>query len=166
MKAIARALASLLVAVLALIGNTSAQSFSLSISGDVMRPMTITEKEFASFVHAKASAADHEGKMNEYEGVPLFAILARAGAPLGDSLKGKKMFEYIQAEAADGYKVIFALPEIDTSYNANTIIVADKKNGKPLDEKEGPLQIIVAGEKKHARWIRQLTTLRILKSAQ
>jgi hypothetical protein len=33
--------------------------------------------------------------------------------------------------------------------------------GQPLDARVGPFQIVVPGEKKHARWVRQVTGLRI-----
>jgi len=34
--------------------------------------------------------------------------------------------------------------------------------GKPLDAKEGPFRIIALGDKRAARWIRQVTVLRIV----
>ncbi len=41
--------------------------------------------------------------------------------------------------------------EVDPAFNDRVIILADTRNRKPLDAKSGPLQIIVAGEKMHAR---------------
>ncbi len=35
------------------------------------------------------------------------------------------------------------------------------RDGKPLGAREGPYQIVVPGEKKHARWVRQVVGLRI-----
>jgi DMSO/TMAO reductase YedYZ molybdopterin-dependent catalytic subunit len=43
----------------------------------------------------------------------------------------------------------------------NQVIVAATMNGKPLEPKEGPLKIVVPGDKRPARWIRMLTDLRI-----
>ena len=73
---------------------------------------------------------------------------------------------YVQAEALDGYKVVYALPEIDTSFTDKTILVADRKNDGPLDAKEAPLQIIIPAEKQHTRWVRQLCALKILRSKE
>src|SRR5208282_1315454 len=39
--------------------------------------------------------------------------------------------------AADGYKVVFAHAEIDPAFGVREIILADKRDGKPLDAKEG-----------------------------
>ncbi len=41
------------------------------------------------------------------------------------------------------------------------IILADRRDGKPLAEKEGPLRIIVPEEKREARWVRQLVSFTI-----
>ena len=56
---------------------------------------------------------------------------------------------YLVVEAADGYRVVFALPELDPGYTDRTILLADRRDGKPLSDREGPLQVIVPGEKKH-----------------
>lgn len=37
------------------------------------------------------------------------------------------------------------------------------RDGKPLDEKQGTWQIIVPGEKKWGRWVRQVEALKIVK---
>jgi hypothetical protein len=67
-------------------------------------------------------------------------------------------------EAADGYKVVFALAEVEPAFATREIIVADKRDGKALDAKEGPLRIVAPGDKRAARWVRQVTTLRIARS--
>lgn len=41
------------------------------------------------------------------------------------------------------------------------ILVADKKDGKALATEEGPLRIVVPGEKRQARWTRQLVALKL-----
>jgi hypothetical protein len=66
------------------------------------------------------------------------------------------------AEAADGYRVVIALPEMDPAFTDKEIVLAFLKDGKPLDEKEGPYRIVIPDEKRPARWIRQLTALKIV----
>ena len=70
-------------------------------------------------------------------------------------------------EAADGYKVLFALAELDPDFAPREIILADTRDGKPLDAKEGPFRVVVPGDKKacpldspgeqHAACYRQIT---------
>jgi hypothetical protein len=157
---------SILILVCICSSHILAQDWSLTLSGELKSPVKITPKEFASFPRSTVMGIDHDGKQNEYAGVSLYYLLVKGGAPVGDSIHGKNLLLYLQAEALDGYKVVYALPEIDTLFTNRTILVADKKNGSALDEKEGPLQIIVPGEKKHSRWMRQLISLRVLRSKE
>ncbi len=69
------------------------------------------------------------------------------------------------ATLADGYRAVFALPELDPAYTDKIILLADKRDGKPMDAKEGPLRIVVPDEKRHARWVRQVTGLVIKRSS-
>jgi hypothetical protein len=63
--------------------------------------------------------------------------------------------------AADGYRVVFALPEIDPAFSNRLILLADRRDQQPLSPDEGPLRLIVPGEKRQARWVRQVTTVTI-----
>jgi hypothetical protein len=42
-------------------------------------------------------------------------------------------------------------------------LLADQRDGKPLGANEGPLRAIVPGEKRHARWVRQVIALKIVR---
>jgi hypothetical protein len=97
-----------------------------------------------------------------FVGVSVKAVLEKAGVSLGESLRGKRLASCLLVEAADGYRVVFALPEIDSAFTEKQIVLAFLKNGKPLAEKEGPYRIVVSDEKKMARWTRQVTTLKIV----
>ena len=89
-------------------------------------------------------------------------MLASGGIKLGDSMRGPRMTEAMLVEAADNYKVVFALAEVDPAFATREIILADKKNGKPLDAQEGPFRIVAPGDKRGARWVRQVTMIRIV----
>jgi hypothetical protein len=48
------------------------------------------------------------------------------------------MATYVLAEAADGYRVLYSLAELDSDFQDAEVIVADTMNGSPLGEKQGP----------------------------
>lgn len=102
------------------------------------------------------------GSSATFEGVALNVLLEKAGVGLGETMKGKRMASYLLVEAADGYRVVFALPEIDPAFGDKRVVLAFLKDGKALDAKEGPYRIVVPDEKRMARWVRQVTTLRIV----
>ena len=80
--------------------------------------------------HVTVDVRDHD-KAAQFEGVPLAALLSMAGIQLGDALRGPRMTDVLLAEAADGYKVVFALAETDPAFATREIILADKRDGKP-----------------------------------
>ena len=122
---------------------------------------TLTAAQIANAPHVAVDAHDHAGAAH-FEGVPLSAVLALAGVQLGDTLRGPRMAEALLVEAADGYKVAFALAEADPAFATREIILADKRDGKPLDAKEGPYRVVAPGDARPARWVRQVTTLRVI----
>ncbi len=122
---------------------------------------TLTAAQLASSPHVTVSVKDHD-VATQFEGVPLARLLAGAGVQLGDKLRGPRLTEVLMVEAADHYQVVFALAEIDPVFATREIILADKRDGKPLDAKEGPFRIVAPGDKRPARWVRQVTALRVI----
>ena len=58
--------------------------------------------------------------------------------------------------------MVIALPEIDPAFTNQQILLAFLKDGKPLDDKEGPYRIVIPDEKRPARWARQVTALKLV----
>ncbi len=63
--------------------------------------------------------------------------------------------------AADGYRSALALAETDASVRDQQVILADRRDGKPLDAKEGPLRLVVEADKRPLRSARQVTGLEV-----
>jgi hypothetical protein len=66
-------------------------------------------------------------------------------------LSGKRLASCLLVEAADGYRVVIALPEIDPAFTNKQILLAFLRDGKPLDQKEEPYRIVIPDEKRMAR---------------
>jgi hypothetical protein len=111
---------------------------------------------------AATSATTSASISANYEGVPLRALLEKAGATFGETIRGKRLASYLLVEAADGYRVVIALPELDPAFTEKQVILAVLKDGKPLDAKEGPYRIMIPDEKRMARWVRQVSSLKIM----
>ena len=134
---------------------------SLAVEGEVMKPLKLGISDLKGLKQAEVNATDHGGQQRVYKGVSLFDILTAAGVTLGSQLRGKNLLKYVEVRAADGYEVIFALPEIDPEFTTQTILLAFEVDGKPLPKGEGPFRMVVPNDKKHARWIREITTIRV-----
>jgi len=135
---------------------------SLEISGTGIATIKISARDLSAMPHLKLGVREpHKGEMQHYEGVRVSDLLAKAGVPLGEKLRGRGLATYVVAKASDGYAVVYSIAELDPAMTDNQVIVADTMNGKPLEPKDGPLKIVVPGDKRPARWIRMLTALRI-----
>ncbi|WP_156254590.1 molybdopterin-dependent oxidoreductase, partial [Sandarakinorhabdus oryzae] len=86
-----------------------------------------------------------------------------AGLPSGEAVRGPALTTLIVAEAADGYRVAFSLGEIDGKLGNRAVLVATACDGKPLDIANGPLRLVVPGETRAARSVRQLKALRVVR---
>ncbi len=135
---------------------------TLEVRGEVSTPLKLALSDLEVMPRQTVEAADHQGGKARYSGVPLFHILQRAGVPFGDQMRGKVLSQYVLITAADGYRVVFALPELDPRATDDPVLLCDRKDDNALDQFEGPLRIILPKEKRHARWIRQVIRIEIL----
>ena len=135
---------------------------TLNVSGDVATPLQLKLEDLAKMPRETVTVHEQDGSSVTYEGVPLREVLSRAGAPLGKSLRGKALATYILARAHDGYEVLFAIGEVDTAFGNESILVADKREGKPLFGYQGPLRLTIPNDKAGARSVRMLETLEVV----
>ena len=135
----------------------------LTVRGKVKTPLKLTLGELKALPIAKVTAKDPDGTSATYEGVALHDILRRAGVPQGESLHKDALQLCVLAKAADGYKVVFTLAELDPSFTERQVLLAYTRNGKELDAKTGPFRVVIPDEKKHGRWIRQVTELEVVR---
>lgn len=139
---------------------------TLTVTGDVATPLTLKAEDLAAMPREKVSVSEEDGTKVEYEGVPLREILKKAGVPLGGQLRGKALASYVLAKAQDGYQVVFAIAEFDPAFANEQILVADKRDGKPLFEYQGPFRIVCPNDKAGARSVRMLQTLQVARLAK
>jgi hypothetical protein len=140
------------------------QCQQIAIQTDAGKEIVLTRADIEALPHMNVTtgAPDTPDTPVTFAGVSLKAVLEKSGVSFGESLRGKRLASCLLVEAADGYRVVFAMPEIDPAFTDKQIVLAFLKNGKSLDEKEGPYRIVIPDEKRMARWIRQVTTLKIV----
>jgi len=136
---------------------------ALNIAGDIASPVQLSLADLAKMPRATATVHEMDGSSNRYEGVALRDVLTRAGAPLGKDFRGKAVSTCVLAKARDGYAAVFTLGEVDPDFGNEQIIVADKRNGEPLPENQGPFRIVCPNDKHGARSVRMLETLEVMR---
>jgi DMSO/TMAO reductase YedYZ molybdopterin-dependent catalytic subunit len=133
----------------------------LSVTGQVQHELQLSQADLARMATVHVTARDHD-KTHDYEGVPLQAVLDKAGTASGKKLRGLHMRDFLLARARDGYAVVFSLAEIDPGLAGEQVLVVFKQDGKPLPDGQGPVRLVVPGDKKPARWVRMLKSLTVM----
>lgn len=119
-----------------------------------------TPATLAALPHKTITVFNEHAKANQtYSGVPLIDLLKPLGVP--DKPHGKDLRLYFVAEGSDGYGAVYAVAEANPDVHDGTVIVADAMDGKGLGD-DGPLKLIATGEKRPARWVRNLVAIRVL----
>src|SRR6266496_4482333 len=131
----------------------------LTVGGEVAHPLALTRADLDKFARQPVKAKTRDGKEHRYEGVSVSDLLLKAGVEFGEALHQEAAATYLLAEATDGYRVVFALPEFDSPSIDRLILIADRVDGSPLPAATGPLQLIAPGDKGHGRWARQIKSL-------
>lgn len=131
----------------------------LEIVRDGAAPFVITGTELAVMPHTTVQASDH-GKPVTFSGVPLLALLRRAGVTV-DSVKGAMLTAIVVATASDGYRATFSFGELAPDVGRTVVYVVDQHDGSPLASAEGPIRLVVPGDQRPARWVRQVIRIAV-----
>lgn len=138
------------------ISATAASAQSIEVVGLDGKPITVA----LATLERRTVVTQDRGLRVEFQGVALRDVLISAGVPL-TPLRGAAMARVVIASAPDGYRVAYAIAELDPEFTDQVILLADRRGGKPLLADTGPLQIIVPNDKRAARWIRQVNKIEV-----
>lgn len=152
-----RVLCACAAVLIAASGRALADEAVLVVHGVGSDPVRITFAEIRKLPAQKIHATPEHRAAGDYDCASAASVLASAGVVLGKSLRGKRMTETLVVKAADQYQVVFALPELDPEFTDKLVLLCYLKDGFALPADERPLRLVVPGEKRQARWVRQVT---------
>ena len=136
----------------------TAQAQSLELRGAHGQTAIVSAETLATLPRVTIQFSAH-GVSHVYEGPLLIDVLKAVDVPTGRDLRGPALAFVVLATAADGYQVAYSLAEADPGTRPNRIILADRADGEPLRTEAGPFQIVVEGDLRPARSIRQVVAL-------
>ncbi|BCU77604.1 hypothetical protein [Luteolibacter sp. LG18] len=131
--------------------------------GTAWKPLE--EAAWKELPRVEATAKGRDGTEHRYSGVPLIEIAKRFGAPSGEALRGQEMNRAVLLSAADNYKVVFSLAELDPAFTRSRVILVDRVDDAALTAFEGPLMILAVDDLRHSRWIRQVKQIALIRTA-
>lgn len=125
------------------------------------RIISLTSAELTALPHVPVTRVDH-GTHVDCSGVAVTEIIGLAGLPSGEKLRGAALATVIVASGADGYRVAFSLGELDPGLGHAGAVIADHCARQALGAEVGPLRLIVPGDERPARSVRQLVRLAVV----
>ena len=125
------------------------------------RDTVLAASDLASLPRADLTIPGHEGTDRRFTGIPLRAVLERAGLDTAE-VHGPDLARALLIEARDGYRVAFGLTDLDSAITGRAFLLAFAENGEPLGERLGPWQLVVPGDLHARRSVRQVAVIRIL----
>ena len=134
------------------------KTISILVNG---KTTTLDHTAFAGLPHITVTASAHGDPPSHWQGVALQDAIGRTAIPTGEALRGRAMARFVRVTASDGYQVIFSIAELDPAFGNVQVIVADSKDGQPLD-KDGPYRLIVPNDKRPARWERNVRSIELV----
>lgn len=136
---------------------------SITITGAVTTPLTLPIADLQKMPQTTIHVVNpHSHQPETYQGVPLDALLQQAGVPHGEAIRGRWITAYVMATAADGYRAVYSLAELDSAFLDSDVLIADQMNGAPLSASEGPFKLVAPHDKRPARWVRMLKSVTVV----
>lgn len=140
-----------------------AQEF-ITIEGEVTKVLKLSIKDLEKYPVAEIKIKDQKGEEHVYRGTALSVLLDSAGVTLGRNLRGENLTKYVLVTAVDNYQVVYSLAEIDPEFASNLVLLTTHVDGKLLPKGEGPFRLVNQIDKRHARWIREIRSIKVLYS--
>ncbi len=96
--------------------SVALQCQQLTVQIDSGKQVVLSLADLEALPHIRVTASEHSSAPVEFEGVTLKSVLEKAGVVFGESMKGKRLTNCLLVEAADGYRAVIALPELDPAF--------------------------------------------------
>ena len=132
-----------LVLALALLAPSAALAADLTLIAPGGAAKVLDEGDLAGLPRETVRAGS-----KSYEGTVLSYVLRAGGLPVGAKLHGDPLRAFVVVQGKDGFKAVYSLAELDRDFHDDVVILADKVDGAPLPEKEGPWRLVSGGDKK------------------
>ncbi len=99
--------------------------------------------------------------MHRHEGALLADVLAKVGAPTGKAIRGADLVDVVLVRARDNYRVALDLAGTDAVARKDKVILADRLDGAPPGDRQGPSQLVVEGDLRPACSALTVTSLKL-----
>lgn len=161
----------LIVLIFVLIGaGTSAPLYAadaparLSLQLDGARPIVLDLTLLQAHASESINVQWARGSVTEkstFSGVRVRSLLSLLNVPAGHELRGRWLRYVVTVTGADGYQASFGLADFEPSLSSRRAIVAWQRDGAAMPAGESPLRLVIEGDTRPSRSVRELIELRV-----
>lgn len=138
--------------------SSAAESSPVTVIAADGRAVALSPSELAR-LPLQTATATLRNKTISVEGYDLRAVLGAAGIAV-EALHGRQLAATVAVTGADGYKVVFGLAELDRTLGNTRVLLTRTEPGNAAAT-EGAWRLVVPGDQRPARWVRQVTSIRV-----
>ena len=107
---------------------------------------------------------DEDGRIVTYHGVPLASILEKPSKDAGTMAGLRNLADaVVLVRGSDGYQAAVSAAAVKMDLKGERYLLAIARDGKPLEPGQGPVRLIVPGDPKHVRWVKDVATIRLVR---
>jgi hypothetical protein len=121
---------------------------------------TLAAAQLQTLPTVTGTATAHDTRFT-FVGIDLRDVLRLAGVSPVDSLRRGQLRRVVVFVGADGYSALIALSDLDPSIGDRRAILVDREDGAALPPERGPRRIIVEGDRRPSRWVRQVVRIEV-----
>ena len=141
---------------------------AFQVAGAVGKPRLWTAAQLQKELPASIQTVSYtlKGAAHTAHAVPLWAVVQAEQPQINPQIKRHVLQFVVSVRGRDGYTVDFTLGEISPDFGANAVWVAWDEDGRPLPEDDGPVELLVPGDKRAARWVHGVSAIALTDMAQ
>jgi len=147
---------------LVLVASASAQSDTATVH--ILRKgcdSWITLEQLRALPVHEATVTERDGSRVTYQGAWLGEVLDAGCDSTARLDKHGSLRAVVKVTGADGFVAVVALAEALHDYSERPVMLAWSRDGMPLSERHGPLQLILPDDRKPGRNVRQVRLLEV-----
>src|SRR5262249_39949146 len=110
----------------------------LRVQGEVGAPLALTLADLQSMPRVEVKVKEKDGSEAAFAGVNLAEIVKRSKPSLTEKCCGNAANTCVVVRAVDNYRAVFSLPEVQSEFTDRIVVLADRRDGKPLPPSLGP----------------------------
>ena len=139
-----------------------AVSGAIDVTGRVLRPGPLSVADLQALPSETVDVAFESGgkaQDHTFTGVRLIDVLAYLGLDVDADAHHPLLPMYLVVTANDGYQVVISGGEIDPDFGNVPMLLAWDEDGVPLAGDQGPLRLVVPGDKHGGRNVFGVVTI-------